>query len=81
VPNGWPSERKFLSINAQGQARLADAGLQPAGACGDATLATAEKGEAVLDARGPQFIELLQRPRQHQPRLAVQQPTLALKRQ
>jgi creatinine amidohydrolase len=34
--------------------------INPAGAAGDATRATAEKGAAVLDHVGRRFVELLQ---------------------
>ncbi|MDM0075073.1 creatininase family protein [Variovorax sp. J2P1-59] len=53
-------ENKFLSITPSGKLGWQMHDINPAGAAGDATRATAAKGEAVLDHVGRRFVELLQ---------------------
>ena len=53
-------ENTFLSITPRGKIGWQTQDLNPLGACGDATLATAEKGQAVLDFVSSRFVELLQ---------------------
>jgi creatinine amidohydrolase len=53
-------ENKFLSITPSGKLGWQTQDLNPEGACGDATLATAEKGHAVIEHVSGRFIELLQ---------------------
>ncbi len=53
-------ENKFLSITPSGKLGWQMHDINPAGAAGDATPATAEKGAAVLDHVGQRFVELLQ---------------------
>lgn len=53
------SENRFLSITPSGKLGWQMHDLNPAGAAGDATRATAEKGAAVLDHVGRRFVELL----------------------
>jgi creatinine amidohydrolase len=52
-------ENRFLSITPTGKLGWQTQDLNPEGACGDATLATADKGRAVLDFVSDRFIELL----------------------
>ena len=52
-------ENKFLSITPSGKLGWQMHDINPAGAAGDATRATAEKGAAVLDHVGRRFVELL----------------------
>ena len=52
-------ENKFLSITPSGTLGWQMPDIHPAGAAGDATRATAEKGAAVLDPVGRRFVELL----------------------
>jgi creatinine amidohydrolase len=52
-------ENRFLSITPSGKLGWQTQDLNPAGACGDATRATADKGRAVLDYVSDRFIELL----------------------
>jgi creatinine amidohydrolase len=52
-------ENKFLSITPSGKLGWQMHDINPAGATGDATRATAEKGAAVLDHVGRRFVELL----------------------
>jgi creatinine amidohydrolase len=52
-------ENQFLSITPRGKVGWQTQDLNPRGACGDATRATAEKGHAVLDFVSDRFIELL----------------------
>jgi creatinine amidohydrolase len=53
-------ENKFLSITPSGKLGWQMHDINPAGAAGDATRATAAKGAAVLDHVGRRFVELLQ---------------------
>jgi creatinine amidohydrolase len=52
-------ENRFLSITPSGKLGWQTQDLNPDGACGDATRATAEKGRAVLDYVSDRFVELL----------------------
>lgn len=52
-------ENRFLSITPSGKLGWQMHDINPAGAAGDATRATAEKGAAVLDHVGRRFVELL----------------------
>lgn len=52
-------ENRFLSITPSGKLGWQTQDLNPEGACGDATRATAEKGRAVLDFVSDRFVELL----------------------
>lgn len=52
-------ENRFLSITPSGKLGWQTQDLNPEGACGDATRATAEKGRAVLDYVSDRFVELL----------------------
>lgn len=52
-------ENKFLSITPSGKLGWQMHDINPSGAAGDATRATAEKGAAVLDHVGRRFVELL----------------------
>jgi creatinine amidohydrolase len=52
-------ENRYLSITPRGKIGWQTQDLNPLGACGDATLATAEKGRAVLDFVADRFVELL----------------------
>ncbi|VWX61518.1 putative creatinine amidohydrolase [Burkholderiales bacterium 8X] len=54
------AENRFLSITPTGKLGWQMHDINPSGAAGDATLATAEKGAAVLDHVGRRFVELLQ---------------------
>jgi creatinine amidohydrolase len=53
-------ENQFLSITPSGKLGWQMHDINPQGAAGDATLATAEKGAAVLDHVGRRFVQLLQ---------------------
>ena len=53
------AENKFLSISPSGKLGWQMHDINPNGAAGDATRATAEKGKAVLDFVGQRFVELL----------------------
>jgi creatinine amidohydrolase len=53
------AETRHLSINARAKLAWQIQDLNPDGACGDASAATAEKGRAVLDLSSGQFIEML----------------------
>jgi creatinine amidohydrolase len=53
------AENRFLSITPSGKLGWQMHDINPAGAAGDATRATAEKGAAVLDHVGRRFVELL----------------------
>jgi creatinine amidohydrolase len=53
------AEYKFLSISPSGKLGWQMHDINPAGAAGDATRATAEKGAAVLEHVGRRFAELL----------------------
>jgi creatinine amidohydrolase len=48
-----------LSITPSGKLGWQTQDLNPEGACGDATLATADKGRAVIDHVSDRFVELL----------------------
>lgn len=52
-------ENRYLSITPRGKIGWQTQDLNPLGACGDATQATAEKGRAVLDFVADRFVELL----------------------
>jgi len=52
-------ENRFLSITPSGKLGWQMHDINPSGAAGDATRATAEKGAAVLDHVGRRFVELL----------------------
>ena len=54
------ADSKFLSITPTGKLGWQIHDINPAGAAGDATRATADKGAAVLDHVGQRFVELLQ---------------------
>ncbi len=53
-------ENRYLSITPKGKLGWQTQDLNPLGACGDATLASAEKGHAVLDFVSSRFVELLE---------------------
>ena len=53
-------EGSFLSIGPSGKLGWQTQDINPEGAAGNATLATASKGEAALDFVGRRFVELLQ---------------------
>lgn len=53
------AQTRHLSINARAKLGWQIQDLNPAGACGDASLATAEKGQAVVDHVAAQFVEML----------------------
>ena len=53
-------ENRFLSITPTGKLGWQTQDLNPEGACGDATLASVDKGRAVLDYVSDRFVELLQ---------------------
>ncbi|SEB25742.1 creatinine amidohydrolase [Variovorax sp. YR216] len=53
------SETRHLSINARAKLGWQIQDLNPEGACGDASMATAEKGEAVIAHVAQHFIEML----------------------
>ena len=52
-------ETKHLSINARAKLAWQIQDLNPAGACGDASAATADKGRQVIDHVAAHFIEML----------------------
>jgi len=52
-------ENQYLSITPRGKVGWQTQDLNPLGACGDATQATAEKGRAVLAFVADRFVELL----------------------
>ena len=52
-------DNRFLSITPSGKLGWQTQDLNPEGACGDATRATADKGRAVLDHVSDRFVELL----------------------
>jgi creatinine amidohydrolase len=54
------SQNRFLSITPSGKLGWQTQDLNPEGACGDATLASADKGRAVLDFVSSRVVELLQ---------------------
>jgi creatinine amidohydrolase len=58
-------ENRFLSITPTGKLGWQTQDLNPEGACGDATRATADKGRAVLDFVSDRFIELLREVQRH----------------
>jgi creatinine amidohydrolase len=53
-------EYRYLSITPSGKLGWQTQDLNPQGACGDATQASAEKGRAVIDHVSDRFVELLQ---------------------
>ena len=53
------TDTKHLSINARAKLGWQIQDLNPAGACGDASLATAQKGQGVIDHVAIHFIEML----------------------
>ncbi|MEO7009833.1 MAG: creatininase family protein [Caldimonas sp.] len=53
------AETKHLSINARAKLAWQIQDLNPAGACGDASAATADKGRQVIDHVAAHFIEML----------------------
>lgn len=53
------TETRHLSINARAKLAWQIQDLNPEGACGDASAATAEKGQAVIAHVATQFIEML----------------------
>lgn len=53
------AETRHLSINARAKLAWQIQDLNPEGACGDASAATAAKGEAVVEHVATQFIEML----------------------
>ena len=53
------AENKYLSITPSGKLGWQMHDINPMGAAGDATRATAEKGAAVLDHVGRRFVDLL----------------------
>jgi creatinine amidohydrolase len=52
-------ENRFLSITTSGKLGWQSQDLNPEGACGDASAASAEKGRAVIDHVAARFVELL----------------------
>jgi len=54
------AENRYLSIQPRAKVGWQTQDLNPLGACGDATRASAEKGHAVLDFVSSRFVELLQ---------------------
>jgi creatinine amidohydrolase len=53
-------ENRYLSITPRGKIGWQTQDLNPQGACGDATKASADKGRAVIDFVSSRFVELLQ---------------------
>jgi creatinine amidohydrolase len=53
------AENRYLSIQPRGKVGWQTQDLNPLGACGDATRASADKGRAVLDFVSDRFVELL----------------------
>jgi creatinine amidohydrolase len=53
-------ENRYLSITPRGKIGWQTQDLNPQGACGDATKASADKGHAVIDFVSSRFVELLQ---------------------
>lgn len=53
------ADTRHLSINARAKLAWQIQDLNPAGACGDASVATAQKGQGVIDHVATQFIEML----------------------
>lgn len=53
------AETRHLSVNARAKLGWQIQDLNPAGACGDASLATAQKGQGVIDHVATHFIEML----------------------
>lgn len=53
-------ENRFLSITLSGKIGWQTQDLNPQGACGNATLASADKGRQVIDFVSSRFVELLQ---------------------
>ena len=70
------SETRHLSINARAKVGWQIQDLNPEGACGDATLATAEKGDAVLAHVATQFIEMLRDLDNTSPEWLARQPAV-----
>ena len=70
------SETRHLSINARAKVGWQIQDLNPEGACGDASLATAEKGDAVLAHVATQFIEMLRDLDNTSPEWLAQQPAV-----
>jgi creatinine amidohydrolase len=70
-------ENRYLSITPSGKIGWQTQDLNPLGACGDATLATAEKGRAVLDFVSSRFVELLQEVDRYDPAALSHPPAWA----
>lgn len=70
------AETRHLSINARAKLAWQIQDLNPAGACGDASQATPQKGEAVLDHIATQFIEMLRDLHDTSPQWLRQEPVL-----
>jgi len=70
------AETRHLSINARAKVGWQIQDLNAAGACGDASIATAEKGEAVLAHVATQFIEMLRDLHNTPPEWLNQQPEM-----
>ena len=69
-------ETRHLSINARAKLGWQIQDLNPAGACGNAALATAEKGEQVIEHVAAQFVEMLRDLDGTSPDWLSQQPTV-----
>jgi creatinine amidohydrolase len=67
-------DNRFLSITPTGKLGWQTQDLNPEGACGDASKATADKGHAVLDFVSDRFIELLREVQRHDLALLDNQP-------
>ncbi|MCJ0764348.1 creatininase family protein [Variovorax terrae] len=71
------SDTRHLSINARAKLGWQVQDLNPHGACGDASIATAEKGDRVIDHIATHFIEMLRDVHQTSPQWLAQQPVFA----
>ena len=69
-------DNRFLSITPSGKLGWQTQDLNPEGACGDATLASADKGRAVLDFVSDRFVELLREVQRHDLALLDNEPPL-----
>ena len=67
-------DNRFLSITPSGKLGWQTQDLNPEGACGDASAATADKGRAVLDFVSDRFVELLREVQRHDLALLDNQP-------
>jgi creatinine amidohydrolase len=70
------TQTKLLSINARAKVGWQIQDLNPAGACGDASMATADKGRQVIAHVAEHFIEMLRDLDNTSPDWLTQQPVL-----